>query len=61
MATKAKELYSRKETYTIPGYVVAALNNYSEETIMPKSRVVQLALVEYLKIEKPKRKQATQE
>ncbi|HNT73751.1 MAG TPA: ribbon-helix-helix domain-containing protein [Anaerolineae bacterium] len=50
---KDKDLYAIRENYTMPVYVNRALNEYSEKTGMPKSRVVRMAIIEYLKIEKP--------
>lgn len=58
---KAKNLYAVREGYTIPGYVVEALNKYCEDTQMPKSRVIRMALIDYLHLEKPKPTQTAQE
>lgn len=50
---KDKELYAVRENYTMPLYVNRALNEHSEKTGMPKSRIIRMAVIEYLKIEKP--------
>jgi len=53
MAKKNSELYSEKVTFSMPIYVSQALEAYAEKTLLPKSRIVQIALNEYLKIDKP--------
>lgn len=53
MVKKHELLYSQLFTLTLPKYVILAIEKRNEETNMPKARIVQNALIEYLKIDKP--------
>lgn len=53
MVKKHELLYSQLFTLTLPKYIIMAIEKRNEETNMPKARIVQNALIAYLKPEKP--------